>query len=194
MYSKLEEPDGLGGLLRLRQGGPCLQDQILAAEKAGRWPEALTLYEQVGCLRGSGARLCTCLQLYSVKVKVQGGQPGASCLCAQLRGCRPVTCQVLYRCSNGQWTSALDSKSQLRPVQALRSEQPGDTAAQDRAHLSQARQGHLRCLLHMGQHHSLLAQVDGWALACSGLNALLSFSCLQILTARDGEMMPRHYS
>ena len=46
VYSKLEEPDGLGGLLRLRQGGPCLKDQILAAEKAGNWPEALTLYEQ----------------------------------------------------------------------------------------------------------------------------------------------------
>ena len=46
VYSRLEEPDGLGGLLRLRQGGPCLQDQILAAEKSGNWPEALTLYEQ----------------------------------------------------------------------------------------------------------------------------------------------------
>lgn len=42
----LEEPDGLAGLVRLRPGGPRLQDQVLAAEKAGHWGEALTLYEQ----------------------------------------------------------------------------------------------------------------------------------------------------
>lgn len=47
VYGKLEEPDGLGGLLRLRQGPPRLQDQLLAAEKAGSWSEALALHEQV---------------------------------------------------------------------------------------------------------------------------------------------------
>ena len=46
MYGKLEEPDGLAGLVRLRNGGPRLQDQVLAAEKAGCWSEALALYEQ----------------------------------------------------------------------------------------------------------------------------------------------------
>ena len=46
IYGKLEEPDGLEGLVRLRSGGPGLHDQILAAEKAGKWSEALTLYEQ----------------------------------------------------------------------------------------------------------------------------------------------------
>lgn len=46
MYGKLEEPDGLQGLVRLRQGGPRPEDQRLAAEKAGNWSEALTLYEQ----------------------------------------------------------------------------------------------------------------------------------------------------
>ncbi|KAL3137629.1 hypothetical protein ABBQ38_004906 [Trebouxia sp. C0009 RCD-2024] len=46
VYGKLEEPDGLGGLLRLRQGPPRLQDQLLAAEKAGSWSEALALHEQ----------------------------------------------------------------------------------------------------------------------------------------------------
>ena len=46
MYGKLEEPDGLAGLLRLRQGPPRLQDQLLAAEKAGSWSEALALHEQ----------------------------------------------------------------------------------------------------------------------------------------------------
>ena len=46
IYGKLEEPDGLGGLIRLRHGGPRLQDQILASEKAGSWNEALALHEQ----------------------------------------------------------------------------------------------------------------------------------------------------
>jgi hypothetical protein len=46
VYGRLEEPDGLQGLMRLRQGGPRPEDQRLAAEKAGDWSEALTLYEQ----------------------------------------------------------------------------------------------------------------------------------------------------
>ena len=46
VYGKLEEPDGLGGLVRLRKGGPRPQDRVLAAEKEGAWSEALCLYEQ----------------------------------------------------------------------------------------------------------------------------------------------------
>lgn len=45
MYGRLEEPDGLTGLMKLRSGGPKLQDQILAAEKAGCWTDALALHE-----------------------------------------------------------------------------------------------------------------------------------------------------
>lgn len=47
VYGKLEEPDGLAGLACFRPGGPRLEDQVLAAEKAAHWGEALTLYEQV---------------------------------------------------------------------------------------------------------------------------------------------------
>lgn len=46
VYGKLEEPDGLAGLVRLRSGPACFQDQLLAAEKAGSWSEALALHEQ----------------------------------------------------------------------------------------------------------------------------------------------------
>lgn len=46
VYGKLEEPDGLEGLVKLRLGGPRPEDQRLAAEKAGSWSEAATLYEQ----------------------------------------------------------------------------------------------------------------------------------------------------
>ncbi len=45
VYGQLEEPDGLSGLVQLRQGGLTTGDQILVAEKAGSWGEALALYE-----------------------------------------------------------------------------------------------------------------------------------------------------
>lgn len=47
VYGKLEEPDGLAGLVRLRQGGATPADHMLAAQKAGAWSEALSLHEQV---------------------------------------------------------------------------------------------------------------------------------------------------
>ena len=71
VYSKLEEPDGLGGLLQLRQGGPCLQDQILAAEKSGNWPEALTLYEQA-CPKQKPALKLQATQIVKVVTEVSG--------------------------------------------------------------------------------------------------------------------------
>ena len=47
VYGKLEEPDGLSGLVQLRRGGATPADHMLAAQKAGAWSEALSLYEQV---------------------------------------------------------------------------------------------------------------------------------------------------
>eukprot|EP00798_Chlamydomonas_sp_ICE-L_P024092 gene24092-9666_t len=53
VYGQLEEPDGLSGLVQLRQGGLTTTDQILAAEKAGAWSDALALYEHA--LRKEGS-------------------------------------------------------------------------------------------------------------------------------------------
>ncbi|KAF5833342.1 hypothetical protein DUNSADRAFT_10383 [Dunaliella salina] len=47
VYGQLEEPDGLAGLMHLRHGGLTPMDQVIAAEKAGSWSEALALYEQL---------------------------------------------------------------------------------------------------------------------------------------------------
>ena len=58
-----------------------------------------------------------------------------------------------------------DEASLCLQLQALRDEEASAEGSQE---LSQARKGHLRCLLHMGHHNSLLAQVDGWSLSCSG--------------------------
>ena len=53
VYGKLKEPDGLAGLAKLRSGGAALADQVMAAEKAGSWSEALGLHEQVPVIAGS---------------------------------------------------------------------------------------------------------------------------------------------
>lgn len=42
----MDEPDGLHGLVRLRQGGLVVQDKIAVAQKSGQWDEALSLYAQ----------------------------------------------------------------------------------------------------------------------------------------------------
>lgn len=54
VYSRLEEPDGLEGLIKLRMGGPTLVDRRLVAEKTGAWSEALSLYERDLQVEGSG--------------------------------------------------------------------------------------------------------------------------------------------
>ena len=71
VYGKLEEPDGLAGLVRLRRGPALLQDQLLAAEKAGSWSEALALHEQAlqhdACNKAGGSRAPTkCTQSSSL--------------------------------------------------------------------------------------------------------------------------------
>jgi len=45
IYDRLEEPDGIDGIMKLRKGARKVSDQRLAAEKNGSWAEALTLYE-----------------------------------------------------------------------------------------------------------------------------------------------------
>jgi hypothetical protein len=60
VYGKLEEPDGLSGLVQLRQGGATPADHMLAAQKAGAWSEALSLYEQVHDCCCFGFRLSIC--------------------------------------------------------------------------------------------------------------------------------------
>ena len=62
VYGKLEEPDGLAGLSKLRSGGMKLSDQVLAAEKAGSWSEALGLHEQVGNARKQISTFANMLQ------------------------------------------------------------------------------------------------------------------------------------
>lgn len=82
MYGKLEEPDGLQGLVRLRQGGPRPDDQRLAAEKAGNWSEALTLYEQAlqhsGGAGGSGSGRSSSGDLQAAAGMLEGGGAGGA--------------------------------------------------------------------------------------------------------------------
>ena len=59
IYSRLEEPDGLDGLIKLRRGIPHPADQRLVAEKAGSWAEALTLYERALVKMNSSNQACS---------------------------------------------------------------------------------------------------------------------------------------
>jgi hypothetical protein len=92
VYGRLEEPDGLQGLVRLRQGGPRPEDQRLAAEKAGNWSEALTLYEQAlqhsgsSGAGGSGSTGTGAGGTSAAAVLADGPQGDAG-LGAQQRGC-----------------------------------------------------------------------------------------------------------
>ncbi|KAI3426356.1 hypothetical protein D9Q98_008728 [Chlorella vulgaris] len=92
VYGRLEEPDGLQGLVRLRQGGPRPEDQRLAAEKAGNWSEALTLYEQAlqhsgsSGAGGSGSTGAGAGATSAAAVLADGPQGDAG-LGAQQRGC-----------------------------------------------------------------------------------------------------------
>ena len=89
VYGRLEEPDGLQGLVRLRQGGPRPEDQRLAAEKAGNWSEALTLYEQAlqhsGVVGDAAANGRAGMQA-AAGVLAGGGAPGGGAAAAGAAG------------------------------------------------------------------------------------------------------------
>jgi serine/threonine-protein kinase ATR len=59
VYTKLEEPDGLDGIMKLRQGTAKVEDQRLAAERNGSWTEACSLYELELSHKGTESRELT---------------------------------------------------------------------------------------------------------------------------------------
>ncbi|PSC70468.1 serine threonine-kinase ATR isoform X1 [Micractinium conductrix] len=143
VYGKLEEPDGLQGLVRLRQGGPRPEDQRLAAEKAGNWSEALTLYEQA--LQHSG--------LGCAGVGVGGGTVGVGVGGAAANGGLQAAAAVLagdVGRVGGGGASGLQAGN---------------------AGLGVMQRGYLDCLLHIGHHRGLLSQVEGLAVEASDMSA-----------------------
>ncbi|CAD7704331.1 unnamed protein product, partial [Ostreobium quekettii] len=56
IYSQMDEPDGVHGLVHMRKGGLEVQDQIMVAQKAGLWDKALSLYEHA-VVQGSAGHM-----------------------------------------------------------------------------------------------------------------------------------------
>lgn len=129
VYGQLEEPDGLTGLMQLRPGGANTSDQILAAEKAGTWSEALSLYEQaLECGGGAAAAAASGSGLLAVA----GGVNGANGAAAQ---------------------AAVGAAAA-----AVAGDEVGGGGCGE-VGLSPLQQGHLRCLLQMGHLKTLQRQV-----------------------------------
>uniref|UniRef100_A0A7R9VTK1 Serine/threonine-protein kinase ATR n=1 Tax=Chlamydomonas euryale TaxID=1486919 RepID=A0A7R9VTK1_9CHLO len=133
VYGQLEEPDGLSGLVRLRQGGLTRSDQILVAEKAGSWGEALTLYEH---------QLCTAQA---------AGEPAAAAAAAT-----SISVNTFAGAGSASGSGRLGGSGPLAVVAGI-----GGGGGAGGGGLSVLEQGHLRCLLQVGHLQALLQQVDG---------------------------------
>ncbi len=188
VYGKLEEPDGLAGLVRLRQGGATPADHMLAAEKAGAWSEALSLHEQVpfGSLRAeaavSGRRIehvlviglamigCSCKRsaaLTIAKFRRRAALPAqARCSksvnCPSPGGTVPNPCPRLLQALQRDAVRPRGAAAEDAETAAAAGAPGGDQG------LSAGQRGYLRCLQHMGHLHSQLTHVNGWAHDATG--------------------------
>eukprot|EP00878_Enallax_costatus_P022474 GHUV01023843.1.p1 GENE.GHUV01023843.1~~GHUV01023843.1.p1 ORF type:complete len:1333 (+),score=447.74 GHUV01023843.1:514-3999(+) len=184
VYGHLEEPDGLAGLVQLRQGGLTAADQILVAEKAGDWSEAVALYEQALAQESATAR--------AELTAAADGKSGTGAVAADALtlAARAVAAgQTAADANTGQihrlgvFKQQQDVTSSLALLQIVTpkgnaaaaaggpSAIPNSvsTAVQEVLHgVSSLQIGHLRCLLQMGHYQTLLHQVDGLMARCLG--------------------------
>eukprot|EP00883_Tetradesmus_obliquus_P008640 jgi/Sobl393_1/19368/SZX76090.1 len=157
VYGQLEEPDGLAGLVQLRQGGLTTSDQILVAEKAGAWSEALALYELALSQEAATAAETT--------AAAAADRPSAAGAAAD------VLIQAARAVAAGGSANSSDLEPLLRPAGSNGAAAAAAAAAAGVGvgsyhGLSSLQIGHLRSLLQMGHHQTLLRQVDGLIARC----------------------------
>eukprot|EP00775_Hariotina_reticulata_P013107 gene13107-13235_t len=191
VYGQLEEPDGLAGLVQLRQGGLTSTDQILVAEKAGAWSEALALYEQAvsqeaaenaaseaDAAPGSAAGNALMLAARAVAAGQPLGMGGIGTSWVgpasdvQIPGLTPAVTGGLLLPGVVTAAAAANAVGVVLhvPPQGDRGgavQWAQGCAAGGRA-VSSLQVGQLRCLLQMGHHQTLLRQVDGLMARCLG--------------------------
>jgi hypothetical protein len=169
IYSSLECCAWMtAGLMHLRQGGLTASDQVLAAEKAGAWSEALALYEQAlgheQAADGSSAEMGALMQgaaagrllNMSLLVRLHACQYGSAFhLLTILVEAVPIICSSL---AAGAATVLSQAAAAMTPAGLAL---PSDG-------LSVLQQGQLRCLLHMGHVQSLTNQVNLAGMAQGG--------------------------
>lgn len=148
------------GLVQLRQGGLTASDQIVAAEKAGAWSEALALYEQALSQESAASAAAAGADAAAGPAAgaAAGGERSAGAAAdALMRAARAV--------ASGQAAAAQPGAVSvlLQPARSTAA-----AAAASLSGLSGLQVGQLRCLLQMGHHQALLRQVDGLLARCVG--------------------------
>ncbi|WIA34494.1 hypothetical protein OEZ86_012821 [Tetradesmus obliquus] len=157
VYGQLEEPDGLAGLVQLRQGGLTTSDQILVAEKAGAWSEALALYELALSQEAATAAETTAAAAAARAADRQTAAGAAA----------DVLIQAARAVAAGGSANSSDLGPLLRPAGSDGAAAAAAGVEVGSYHgLSSLQIGHLRCLLQMGHHQTLLRQVDGLIARC----------------------------
>ncbi|KAG2423364.1 hypothetical protein HYH02_015337 [Chlamydomonas schloesseri] len=135
-YGQLGEPDGLAGLCAMRPSGLSEADQVLVAERAGQWGDAMALYESAMRRDGDGGRdaadALSSEELLSAAGAALGAPGRSSCFGA----------------------AALRQGNQ--PVLGADSDDSAGSGA-----LCSSQAGYVRCLLAMGHSQAVLSSVDG---------------------------------
>lgn len=166
------------GLAQLRQGGLTSTDQILVAEKAGAWSEALALYEQALSQEAGAAASASSTAAQAAAGDDGGGSSGRvgaaaadvliSAACAVVSGLPSSTALGGQQQRLSMWSGL----EQLQPVANLAGQSAGAEVGAagestvglldaSRDCISSLQGGQLRCLLQMGHQQTLLRQVDG---------------------------------
>lgn len=183
------------GLAQLRQGGLTSTDQILVAEKAGAWTEALALYEQALSQEATAAAAANSTAAAAAGggagVKTEEGEAGARRLGAAAADVLiSAACAVVSGLPTAGTTAPGRTQHRLSTWMGLEQLQPAANSAghaavagagaagvaegaasvldASQACVSSLQVGHLRCLLQMGHQRTLLRQVDGLMARCLG--------------------------
>lgn len=189
------------GLAQLRQGGLTSTDQILVAEKAGAWSEALALYEQALSQEASAtAAAAAAAAAAATEGGRQGGEGAAdeghgsygrlgaaaadvliNAACAVVSGLPPSSAAAQqHRLSTWQGLEQLQPAANLAGLAAgagsvgAAGQGAGRLLGTSQACISSLQVGHLRCLLQMGHQQTLLRQVDGLMARCLGQAAAVA--------------------
>ncbi len=173
VYGRLEDPDGLEGVVMLRKGGPTLRDRLVSAHNTGRWAEALAMHQQLQrqareALRdagGGGGGGTTKGQHAHPGGKGQHAHPGSKRVRHHddiiMMGHEDTT--GAYNHPHRGDTAGGDHGGDSEAQQGTDAQQQQQQQKLDKAmfELAAAQHGALTCMLHMGHFEAVCSMVDG---------------------------------
>ncbi|GIL92019.1 hypothetical protein Vretifemale_19512, partial [Volvox reticuliferus] len=143
-YGQLGEPDGLAGLCAMRPGGLSEADQVLVAERAGQWNDAMALYESAVRREAAAADDAT----------AGGGNGLAASALAALRSGRSI---AAVAAPSGLCRTSSDGGD----GGGSRRAGSGVTGGGSSSSLTVSQAGYIRCMLSMGRWQGVFSCVDG---------------------------------